>query len=165
MPAGVSAWTPLANLTLGSAAASVTFSSISSAYRDLVLVANVSVTSAGNSFQLRFNGDTTASYSYVSAEGNGTSAGGTSGTSNAFVMNSWAGSLNGTLSVMKVEILDYSSTDKHKSLLGRGDNSSKNTGMNAARWANTAAINSIYCFAGGDNFSAGSTFALYGVSS
>ena len=38
MPAGVSAWTPLANITLASTANTVTFSSISGAYKDLRLV-------------------------------------------------------------------------------------------------------------------------------
>jgi hypothetical protein len=40
MPAGVSAYTALANVTLGSSAANVTFSSISGSYRDLVLIVN-----------------------------------------------------------------------------------------------------------------------------
>jgi hypothetical protein len=39
-------YTPLATQTLGSAAASVTFSSISGAYTDLVLVLNIKSTSS-----------------------------------------------------------------------------------------------------------------------
>jgi len=56
MPAGVSAYVPLANLTLGSSAASVTFSSISQAYKDLVLVIEAT-TSALDVAIIRFNSD------------------------------------------------------------------------------------------------------------
>jgi hypothetical protein len=64
MPAGVSAWTPLANTTLASAANSVTFSGISGAYRDLMLVIQGSTTGPAN-VRMRFNGDTGSNYTFV----------------------------------------------------------------------------------------------------
>ena len=55
----MSTYTPIATQTLGSAAASVTFSSIPQGYTDLVLVDNVkSASGAGDSeLDVRFNGD------------------------------------------------------------------------------------------------------------
>jgi hypothetical protein len=54
----------IAEQTLGTAAASVTFSSIPGTYTDLVLVLSVQDAS-GNTFALQFNGDTSTNYSTV----------------------------------------------------------------------------------------------------
>jgi hypothetical protein len=67
MPAGVSAITPLANITLGSAAASVTFSSIAATYKDLYLVAQTGLSSAGQTVNVQFNNDTGANYNTMIA--------------------------------------------------------------------------------------------------
>jgi hypothetical protein len=63
------------------------------------------------------------------------------------------------------DIMDYSATDKHKTVLMRVGNTSYATTMAAGRWANTAAVTGVQFFSpGGANFTAGSTFTLYGVS-
>jgi hypothetical protein len=67
---------PIATNTLSSAVASVTFSSISSAYTDLVLVVNGTSASAGD-FSLQVgNGsiDTGTNYSMTALYGNGSTA-------------------------------------------------------------------------------------------
>ena len=73
----------IAEQTLGSAAASVTFSSISGAYTDLVLVSVAGTTTGAPNTFLQLNGDTSTNYSITAIIGDGTSA--TSGriTSNA----------------------------------------------------------------------------------
>ena len=54
----------IATTTLGSAQATVTFSSISGAYTDLVAICNFGGASAAEDFTIRFNGDTNnANYS------------------------------------------------------------------------------------------------------
>jgi len=63
------------------------------------------------------------------------------------------------------QLLDYSATDKHKTLINRlnstnGGSSTENVEQQAARWANTAAVTSIEIFG---NFASGATFNLYGV--
>jgi len=159
------AMTALATLTLGSAQATVTFSSISGAYRDLRLVITGGITFGSNT-SMRVNGDTGSNYSWVTLEGSGSAAssGTSSGTQMAFrqvnIINS-----NGTpVTQYSIDILDYSATDKHKSMLFRTDNSAKATIASAGRWASTSAITSISLFASGDTWTAGSTFTLFGVS-
>ena len=162
MPAGVSAWTPLANITLSGAASTVTFSSISGSYRDLVLIIEntqgTGTTAAG--LRLRFNSDTGSNYSYVNMVGSGSATSSGSGTLTEVV----GGLVDPAKSIVVYNILDYSATDKHKTVLVRGDNSAVNTTATAVRWAHTAAITTILAYPSSGTFAAGSSFALYGVS-
>lgn len=167
MPVGFSAWTPLANLTLGSNAATVTFSSISGSYRDLVLVAWFSAT--GNDYlSCRFNSDTGSNYNYVTGSGDG--AGSTAATvlNNGTQMTLAQYSLAGTSWYPNsiIQVMDYSATDKHKTVLAQLGNSATGVDITAGRWANTSAITTMQMrLQSGNSFQAGSTFALYGVSS
>jgi hypothetical protein len=63
----------IATTTLGSASATITFSSISSAYTDLRLVITA-LQGSGNNIALRFNSDSGTNYSRTRLIGNGTSA-------------------------------------------------------------------------------------------
>jgi hypothetical protein len=63
----------IATTTLGSAAADITFSTISSAYTDLRLVI-VCTTASSTNMCLQFNGVTTTVYSGTFLSGNGTAA-------------------------------------------------------------------------------------------
>jgi len=163
MPAGVSAYTALANVTLGSSAASVTFSSISQAYRDLVLVSTGTATSNSWQVSMRFNSDSGSNYTDVYMLGTGSSALSASGTFSAIDISFFRSSVTSGAT----NIFDYSATNKHKTLLTRYDNASDATVARASRWANTAAITSFVLFngsGGSEQFAAGTTFALYGVS-
>lgn len=160
-------YTALATITLGSAAASVTFSNIPGTYRDLRLISLVPSLVGGNPTAsgawLRFNGDSATNYNTVYAYGNGTSGG--SGTEPGVSTLFW-GAFPGGGGMATLDILDYSATDKHKSALGRADGNSANAWMHAGRWASTAAITSIFLESpdtGTKTFAAGSTFSLYGV--
>lgn len=159
---------PLANLTMGSAAASVTFSSISQSYRDLMLVINATPSSAGDRPMIQLNGDTSsANYSYVYMTGTGSAASSSSGTDVGMYIHITGYMFDTTNSGVGIaQLLDYSATDKHKTMLARGNNAGNTSTAVANRWANTAAVTSIKCFnSAGQNFGAGSTFALYGIAS
>lgn len=153
--------TPLANVTLGSSAMTVTFSSISGSYRDLYFVMNVVASSGGDSIRATVNSSSTGIG--VEAYGNGSSA----LSSNSFGLISGA---NVTVestdrNQLQFHILDYSATGKDKTSLTRFDNPSAGTVMTCTRFATTAAVNSVaFTFNAGASFNAGSTFALYGVS-
>ena len=147
---------PLATVTLGSSAASVTFSSIPATYRDLILVFNGTMTATDSQF-LRFNGDTTdANYTGVFMRGNGSA---TSSSSTGKYISTTSG---GRLNVM-VQIMDYSATDKHKTFLQRGDTAEAQVVARAMRWANTAAITSVSVVSDASTFASGMTMSLYGV--
>lgn len=155
-------YTPLANITLGSSAASVTFSSISQLYRDLVLVYNGNL-SADAYFWLRFNGDTGSNYNLVTAVGDGSSTSSSADTNNGWLaVGLYVGSPS-SKSIMRMNFMDYSATDKHKSSLIRYETITGGTSMMAGRWASTSAITSILIQAQTTTFVAGTTMALYGV--
>ena len=61
------------------------------------------------------------------------------------------------------QILDYSVTDKHKSVLYRDNNASDITAAIAGRWASTSAVNAIEIYTSVNQFASGSTFYLYGI--
>jgi hypothetical protein len=167
MPAGVSAYTALANVTLGSTATSVTFSSINtSLYRDLVLVSNVRTTVNARIY-FQFNNDSN-NHSQVSAEGNGSSTYSAVGglTDSIYAANGWDGIFANEPTTFVMNVMDYSATDKHKTVLLRGGSAGGSTsvaqGMHAGRYASTSTITSIKI--SGATWQVGSTFALYGVS-
>jgi hypothetical protein len=155
---------PLANLILGSTTTTVTFSSISGAYRDLVLVFSGSTTSNGAGASLRFNGDTGNNYPFVRVLGISTPLSSAATASNLALLASNEG-LGTAISNAIFQIMDYSATDKHKTTLNRNNNNNTlgtHTEMIAGRWANTGAVTSIV-ITSTINFAIGSSFALYGI--
>lgn len=163
-------YTPLANITLSSAAASVTFSSISQAYRDLILVANVRSTrgSGGDYPEFEINADTGANYNFVQMWGDGSnpySASGTnrSSTGTEFMTIPTAASAANTYATIVMNIMDYSATDKHKTILIAGDTPVFDTLRASWRWASTSAITQFKLHMNFASYEVGSTFSLFGV--
>jgi hypothetical protein len=148
----------LATVTLGSAASTVTFSSIPATFKDLIVIVN-GTTSTGINGSVYFNSDTTAAnYPYVRMWGDGSSPASSSGN------NIWY-DMQTNRTMLRIQIMDYSATDKHKTSLSRWDTAQNLTGATAVRWANTNAINTLQ-FKDTNNaatFSVGTTFSLYGV--
>ena len=165
-------YTPLATVTLGSSASSVTFSSIPTdgTYRDLVVVLTVACTSTGDTTRLRFNGDTGNNYNWVFMNGTGSAASSsTQSNQNQLDFTASVGipTVLGRYNAI-LQILDYSATDKHKTLLSRTNQNADTfpgvTGL-AGRWASTSAVTSVGIFTSTFNFIAGSRFDLYGIAS
>jgi len=150
-------YTPIANTTLGSSATSITFSSISQSYRDLVLVINGPAMFGDVS--LRLNSDSGNNYSYVVMYGTGSSSLSGQASSQSLAAISY-NAASSPFSVI-VNFLDYSATDKHKTLLSRGNQADAYVLAYADRWANTAAITSIQIL--NNTYPVGTTLALYGV--
>lgn len=148
--------------TLTSSAASVTFSSIPGGYKDLVLIVETKGLALID-IRMRFNSDTGANYSYVFAYGNGSSAASGSFAGDTKMSLDFISYATGTNAhISQTEIMDYSATNKHKSVLSRG-NSGAGTDMAAQRWASTAAVTSVNVFPSSSSFATGSTFHLLGV--
>jgi len=154
-------YTPLATKTLTATATSVTFSSIGQGFRDLVLVVRGLPNTTIDTL-LEINLDTGANYSGVVMVGNGSSAASYTYSGNSIYLD-YAAASGATGYVIKADILDYTATDKHKSVLTRASGDSVNAQAN--RWASTSAINRlrIYTNGGGWVFGIGSTFTLYGI--
>jgi hypothetical protein len=154
---------PIATTTLSSAAADITFSSISGAYTDLILVATPLCSTASN-FTFQFNGDTGTNYSATGVAGNGSTTASWRQTSSTVPYLGYYASTDTTSSSNIISIMNYSNSTTYKSFLCRASNA--NTGVEGivGLWRSTAAITSIVVkFTGGANFNTGSTFTLYGI--
>ena len=153
----------IASNVLSSSASSVTFSSIPATYRDLVLVFDGKNAGGGTSGRMQFNGDTGSNYSLVSMYGNGSSTSSGSYASDDHIAFSYFVNLFNTIQISTIQIMDYSATDKHKTVLVRNNKADDGVEAIAGRWANTAAINSIRLYQ--PQFAIGSSFYLYGIAS
>jgi len=156
--------------TLGTAAASITFTSLPQDGTDLVLLGSVrTARAATNDFvDLRFNGDNTdGNYSSRVLYGQGSSV-------SSFTENSYIGDVNGatstadTFSSINVYLPNYSgATTKSGSVETVMENNATFSALAiiARLWNNTAAITSmeIGFTATGANLVAGSTFSLYKI--
>lgn len=167
MPAGVSAITPLANITLGSTASTVTFSSISGSYRDLYLVVVAKTSAAGWQTRMRLNGDTGSNYNTVYIANSGNSPFNSTSAATAQMEFGALGIASTTVDLIwKTSVFDYSVTDKQKnvqSIIGNTGSDMVESSMH--RYASTSAITSLVVYPGSGTWSVGSNFALYGVSS
>jgi len=149
---------PLATVTLGSSAATVTFSNIPATYRDLIFIFQGTSTGTVGDIIFRLNGDGGGNYSRVQT--NNAGSGSNTGLNGFYPLYFGTGGGNFILNLM-----DYSATDKHKTALSRGNNPSLGfVTMMASRWANTAVVTTIaLSIDSGASFASGSTFNLYAV--
>lgn len=159
MPAG-STYTTIATTTIsGTSTSSYTFSSISSAYTDLILVISGTAAAAAGTF-VQFNGDTASNYSYTYVYGDGTSA------TSARASSQTAGNLGNlytTQTTIVGSFMNYSNATTYKTHIGRHNNAANMTLAVVNLWRSTAAINSIKVFPNGQNFGDGTTLTLYGT--
>ena len=153
----------LATNTLTGTSASVTFSSISGAYTDLVVVSNVSTTLTNINFLIRFNSDTATNYSWRSVGGTGTTAVSNYVASTAVPRVADDGYLTTTIGTYVTSIQNYSNTTTYKNYLSRASGSSVGVSAVVGLWRSTAAITAIELFPASSTFISGSTFSLYGI--
>jgi len=157
-------YTALATITLTGTDSEIVFTSIPNSFRDLILVVGNMTSTAANTFYLQANGDTASNYSWVTAWGTGSVTGSATLTNNGALIGAYTGLSTSTGQTTIVQLMDYSATDKHKTILARHNNSAGEVSMTASRWANTAAITSIALkILPSGSFNSGSTFSLYGV--
>lgn len=150
---------------------SVTFSSIPSTYTDLVVKASIRSSGGVNNYSTTFNGSSSG-YSECLLYGTGTTVASATSTSASYI--NWvfntneSGSTASTFSNCEFYIPNYAESN-YKSIYS--DNVTENNGtgatayLNAALWANTAAITSITMALAGTSvsFVENSTFYLYGI--
>ena len=150
-------YTQIASTTLGSAASSVTFSSIPSTYTDLVIVMNGTATAAADVY-LNYNTDTTSSnYSNTYLSGNGSTAG--SGRDPIPAI----GLFYTTDTNIIANIMNYSNATTYKTCISRGNTAASLVITRVMMWRNTAAINQVVVKHSTGNFNSGATFNLYGI--
>lgn len=167
--------TTIAETTLGANAASITFSSIPSTYKNLKLYASaIAATATTNQgMNIQFNSDTTANYGWGTGfNSNASPTGSASHTGNSTSMQVgvvWGNSSTVVPGFTVVEIPYYSSSTLNKgytsiSHSSDGGASAWNISYSGGIWRSTAAINTItLTLSGGVSFLTGSFVGLYGV--
>ena len=158
---------PIATTTLGSAAASVTFSSISGSYTDLILVVVGETTTTVNVNLRVGNGsvDTGSNYSSTILRGNGSAAASVGYTSSTeWNIDSFA-SGSGNQKNYIVHLMNYSNTTTYKTVLAKASLPSAEVVARVGLWRSTSAINiiQVYPNGAGNLLAAGMTATLYGI--
>ena len=158
---------PIATQTLGSAAASVIFSSIPQTFTDLVLVTQVLQVAGSSSLRVRFNGDSGSNYSRTSLDGNGSSA--LSGRESS-ITSGYVTLYAPTTTAFAIGICNfqnYSNSTTYKTFISRGGRAGEGDSAIVGLWRDTDAITSIELSLGvtfpSNNLASGSTFTLYGI--
>ena len=154
---------PIATNTLGSAASSVTFSSISGTYTDLILIGSYANSVNANTYIQVGNGslDTGSNYSMTYLSGNGSS--GISGRDTSTTYMDLAFALANAQANIIYHFMNYSNTTTNKTVLARNNDASVQVTARVALWRSTVAINTIKVYPASGNFNTGSTFSLYGI--
>ena len=167
------AYDALATVTLSASTSSVTFAGIPSGYKHLQLryIARYDTLSTGEAgLQVRFNSDSGSSYPYhlLLGQGSAASAQGYSATTALWGGDAPAGgNLANTFGAGVIDVLDYASVNKNKtlrSLSGFDANGSGLVALASGVWLNSStAINSITISGPSLNLVQYSQLALYGV--
>jgi len=162
-----STYEPIASQTLGSAAASMTFSGIAASWTDLVLVAignNAAAGSLSNTLNIRLNSDTGSNYSVTAISGTGSSAvsGRDSNATEASIGG--VGQASSSPGIGMAHIMSYANTNVYKTILGSYVVPSELLSKRVNLWRSTSAVTAITLFSsGGHNLAAGFTASLYGI--
>ncbi len=157
----------------------ITFNSFPSTYAALQLRLMVKSTDTGSpmtQMRIRFNSDTGSNYSYhrLIADGSAVSAYGAASQSAVIIdgiaITSYTGINASNFSAGIIDILDYASTTKNKTVrtFSGADRNGVATGdtaiaLNSSAWLNTNAITSIDVLINGGNFASNSVVSLYGI--
>ena len=171
-------FTKIASITTSNAVSTVIFSSIPQTYTDLIVLMSArwnqnQESSSWSSYQVQFNGDSSANYGSTYGYGLGASgAGGARGVNTAGVQPGWVASTGTSANIFgnsRLYIPNYTNTH-YKQIIGEGHvPNNTTTAMNsisASSWKSTAAINSltfIYAGAPSNLWGPQSTFTLYGI--
>jgi hypothetical protein len=166
-----STYTLITGETIGSSAASYTFTAIPSTFTDLVLRLSAQADGASNAFDnitITFNGTGTTNHSSTRLTGNGATAASNRGTNQGIIMPNvmpQTGVTGSPWCNAEIYIPSYTvSQNKPLSTFGisEGNQTTAWTAVTAGLFSDTTAISSIV-LTGSTNFKSGSSFYLYGV--
>jgi len=158
----------IATTTLGSATTSVTLSSISGSYTDLVLIMQIASNSSNTLFA-RFNGDSATNYSTTRLSGTGSSAvSDRESNSSTMALSNYAYPLSTLGTTTHIfQVFNYSNTTTFKTAMCRGNSASDGVDATVSLYRSTSAITSLSIstngFGGTSSLLTGSTFTLYGI--
>jgi hypothetical protein len=158
---------PIATTTLGSAAATISFTSITSAYTDLVIVvSNIKSSGSAATFTMQFNSDTGSNYSITRLSGDGSSPVSSRTTSQTQIALTNGTNLSTTVpSMLIINVFSYAGST-NKTILSQYIGERSGAGqLNATvgLYRSTTAISSIQFATNSPNIAADTTVTLYGI--
>ena len=165
----------LATITTSAAAsASVTFSSIPQTYSHLQLRCQIMGTQTLGVY-MQINGDTSTNYSYHWLWADGSATPSSNNSTNQTVCNLFGYTIGANTvapATLIVDLLDYTDTNKYKTVRSLGGSDKNGTGeimlmssvwRKAGSGVTSDAITSLKILTSGGNFAANSVFSLYGT--
>lgn len=152
---------------LSAQASSIVFASIPQDYKHLQLRWTAKNTSTGSSMILRVNDITSASYSMHNLYGNGSTIASVNATSSNSITLLYGQSSSTTangFSVGVLDLLDYTSTAKYKTVryLGGVNTSTVGVTLGSGLFQNTSAVTQLEIISSGFFLAAGTRISLYG---
>lgn len=165
-----SSFESIATVTAAGGETSLSFTSIPGTFKSLQIRGIGRDTASSSNMRVQFNSDTGSNYSYHWLTGDGSTASASGAASGTFmIVANYPGSAatSNIFASALIDIVDYSSTTKNKTLRALAGCDSNATGVSQIRamsggWFNTNAITSIQILFPVSAV-AGSTFALYGI--
>ena len=156
----------IATTTLGSAASTITFSSIAASWTDIRLVVVAKNVTLNDDIQFRFNSDSGSNYSWTTLSGNGTAAATSRSSNNTKLYATAAGNLStAQFGLATMDIFSYAGST-YKTCLITGSYDENGSGWlerDVGLWRSTAAITAIEIFSTPTDFAIGTTATLYGI--
>jgi hypothetical protein len=166
-------FTSIQTVTVGAGgSSSISFSSIPSTYTHLQIrgISRSTYAGSGDGNSIQLNGDSGNNYAYHLLIGNGSAASAGANTSySSMYIGDTTGSTStaGMFGTFIVDLLDYTNTNKYKTirtLNGNDQNGSGSVRFVSGLWQNTAAVSSLTINSfNSAGFAQYSQFALYGV--
>jgi hypothetical protein len=157
---------PIATTTLGSAASSITFSSIPATFTDLRVVWTGISTINVVSMRLRFNADSSSNYSNTSLFGDGSAAGSGRNTNRTQIDLPPTGGVSTTVpTFITVDVFSYAGST-FKTVLATGQDDRNGSGYvtrDVGLWRSTSSITELALSLSSGNFATGTTATLYGI--
>jgi hypothetical protein len=153
----------LSSVVLTASQNNINFNNIPQTYTHLQIRAVGTNASGESAARVIFNSDTGTNYSVHFMYGNGSTVNASALTGQS---NTYAGDFTTSIGSFVLDILDYTNTNKYKSIKSLGgydNNGSGSMYLVSGLWLSTAAITSITLQGGNGNFTQYSTFSLYGI--
>jgi hypothetical protein len=158
----------IATTTLGSAASSITFSSIAASWTDLRVVLLATTSTSGTVIRMQHNSDSTSVYSFTELYGSGSAVSADNGTSSASINisdSNVVGSSTTIPSMITIDIFSYAGSTYKTSLITESQdyNGTGAVTRTVGLWRSTSAITAVNLFPASGNFNIGTTATLYGI--
>lgn len=161
-----SSYESIATATGTGSSGTITFSSIPSGFKHLQ-IRGMAYDGGAYNIWLRMNSDTGSNYAKHSLNGTGAAVNADGqATQTKIDTNMYGGYTSNILSTFIIDILDYASTSKNKTVrlfAGYDQNGAGNIIVGSGLWMSTSAITTISIIDSATNFGTQTTFALYGI--